>query len=120
MKNVSIYSTCYFNFYPNCILIITNHYVSLLKIGGKAFTSKEFLKTHFDGKHYDERIKTRDDGIFECNICNRELKSYGHAERHMKLLHPSEGSKYLNFEDSKVNMFNFFVIIKELFKHCLN
>ena len=88
-----------------CILI-TNHYVSLLKIGGKAFTSTEFLKTHFDGKHYDERIKTRDDGIFECNICNRELKSYGHAERHMKLLHPSEGSKVLNFEDSKVNIFN--------------
>ena len=89
---------------------ITNYFC--LYIGGKAFLSKEFLKIHFDGKHYDERIKARD-GIFECNICNRELKSYGHAERHMKLFHPSEESKCLNFEDSEVIIFNFKVILTE-------
>ena len=76
-----------------------------LSIGGKGFTSKEFLKTHFDRNHYDQRIQARDDGIFECNICNRELKTYGHAERHMKLLHQSEEGNSLNFEDSEVHIF---------------
>ena len=74
----------------------------MLLIGGKAFTSKEFLKTHFDRKHYDQRIQSRDDGIFECEICNRELKTYGHAERHMKLFHQSEERDDVNFEDSEV------------------
>ena len=96
---------------------ITNYFC--LYIGGKAFLSKEFLKIHFDGKHYDERIRARD-GIFECNVCNRELKSYGHAERHMKLFHPSEESKFLNFEDSEVIIFNFKVILTEFLNHFLN
>ena len=71
-------------------------------IGGKAFTSKEFLKTHYDGRHDDQRIQARDDGIFECEICNRELKMYGQAERHMKLCHQSEECDNLNVVDSKV------------------
>ena len=75
-------------------------------IGGKAFTSKEFLKTHFDRKHFDQRIQARDDGIFECKICNRELKRYGHAERHMKLFHQSEEGHHLNLEDSEVPICN--------------
>ena len=85
--------------YPNYIVFST---FSLFILGGKAFTSKEFLKTHSNRKHNDQRIKSRDDGIFECKICNRELKRYGHAERHMKLSHPSEESTCLNFEDSQV------------------
>ena len=63
----------------------------LLFIGGKAFISEEILKSHFNSKHFDQRIKTRKDGTFECKICNRELKKYGHAERHMKLFHPADG-----------------------------
>ena len=74
----------------------------LFFIGGIAFTSREFLNAHFDRKHYDQRIQARDDGIFECKICNRELKTYGHAERHMKLCHQSEEGDNLNFVDSKV------------------
>ena len=74
-------------------------------IGGVAFTSREFLNAHFDRKHYDQRIQARDDGIFECKICNRELKSYGHAERHMKLFHPSEESHHVNFEDFQVRTY---------------
>ena len=88
-------------------VIFTHIYYFFLSIGGKAFTSKEFLKTHFDRKHYDQRIQARDDGIFECEICNRELKTYGHAERHMKLFHPSEESNSLNFEDSEVPICTF-------------
>ena len=85
------------SFRPPCLVLFF-----LFTLGGKAFTSKEFLKTHSNRKHNDQRIKSRDDGIFECKICNRELKRYGHAERHMKLLHPSEESTCLNFEDSQV------------------
>ena len=70
-------------------------------IGGKAFTSGEFLTAHSDRKHYDQRIQILDEGIFECKICNRELKKYGHAERHMKLFHPSEES-HVNFDDFQV------------------
>ena len=84
--------------------------------------SKEFLKIHFDGKHYDERIKARD-GIFECNICNRELKSYGHAERHMKLFHPSEESNCLNLEDTEFEVPNYFQFQSNsyrIFNHFLN
>ena len=58
--------------------------------GGKAFTSPEFLRRHCDTKHFDERIRTLEDGSFECKICNRELVKYGDMERHMKSFHPEE------------------------------
>ena len=106
VKNVSIFICSTFT------LIIHSYNYFFLSIGGKAFTSKEFLKTHFDRKHFDHRIQARDDGFFECNICNRELKKYGHAERHMKSFHPSEESNRFKFEDSEVPIFNFFIIIK--------
>ena len=82
--------------------------------GGKAFTSPEFLKTHFDTKHFDQRIKAREDGSFECKICNRELIKYGFTERHMRSFHPDEEKEE---EDSEVHtmsskfenkIFNFF------------
>ena len=79
-----------------------NYILTYFSIGGKAFVSEEILKSHLDTKHFDQRIKNREDGTFECKICNRELKKYGHAERHMKLFHQSEESDHLNFEDSEV------------------
>ena len=77
-------------------------------LGGKAFTTKEYLKDHFDRKHADQRIKSREDGIFECVICQRELKKYENAKKHMELFHPPEEENDddyddpLKFEDSKV------------------
>ena len=77
--------------------------------------TNEFLKDHFVNKHSDQskdqRIISREDGMFECKICNREMIRYGNAEKHMKLFHPPEEDDPLNFEESEVkeevHMFSF-------------